>query len=135
MKCSMYDDLYEYNEMINRKLDRVSELRAALTSMSASLGERTTGTHEDRMANLMCKIVILENELEGMINDYADRKRKAQQEIYMLENEDWQDIMYMSFIEFKSMHDIAKIKGTSYECIKKKRQRAIKNLKSILTSP
>lgn len=131
----MYDDLYEYNEMINRKLDRVAELRAALTSMNAPLGEKSSGSHEDRMANLMCKIVILENELEGMIDDYADRKRKAQQEIYMLENEEWQDIMYMSFIEFKSMHDIAKIKGTSYECIKKKRQRAVKCLKTMLTSP
>ena len=131
----MYDDLYEYNELINRKLERVEELRAALTSMSAVLGERTTGSHEDRMANLMCKIVILENELDGLIDDYADRKRKVQQEIYMLENEEWQDIMYMSCIECKSMKDIAKIKNTSYECIKKKRQRAIKCLKTMLTSP
>jgi DNA-directed RNA polymerase specialized sigma subunit len=128
----MYDDLYEYNQMIERKLDRVSELRAALTSMSAPLGEKSSGSHEDRMANLMCKIVILENELEGLIDDYADRKRKVQQEIFMLENEDWQDIMYMSFVEFKNMHEIAEIKGTTYDCIKKKRQRAMKNLKTLI---
>ena len=127
----MYDDLYEYNQMIERKLDRVSELRAALTSMSAPLGEKSSGSHEDRMANLMCKIVILENELENLIDDYADRKRKVQQEIFMLDNEEWQDIVYMHYVEFKPMHEIAKIKGTTIGAVKMKNQRALKCLKKI----
>ena len=125
----MYDELKELNHLINRKQERIDEMRSALTSMSAPIGLHVQSTHEDRLAKMMCKIIIAENELDEMIDDYADKKRKAQAEIYTLPNEDWQDILYMYYIEGKKLDEIAEVKGISVAGIKMKKQRALKCLK------
>lgn len=137
----MYRELKELNDLIKRKQDRIDELRAMATSITSPLGAKVQTSCEDRLANLMCKIIIAENELDEMIDDYADKKRKAQQEIYMLNNEEWRDIMYMHYIEFKPMKEIAQIlskqngREISVDAIKMKNTRARKNLKKMLTLP
>lgn len=130
----MYEELRELNDLIKRKQERIDELRTMAMSLSAPIGSiHVQTTHEDRLANLMCKIVIAENELDEMIDDFADKKRKAQNEIFMLPNQDWQDIMYMHYIEFKPMEEIAKIKKKSVGSMYAKNNRAIKHLKKQLT--
>lgn len=128
----MYDELREMNKAISDKVEQIAELRAKATSMTVGMGERVQTTSEDRMANLLCKIVIAENELDAMVDEYSDRKRKVQQEIFMLDNEEWQDIMYMHYIEFKPMDEIARIKGYTVGAAYAKNNRAIKRLKKLV---
>ena len=130
----MYEELREINNEIKRKQDYIDELRALATSMTMALGERVQTSPSDRLSNLMCKIIIAENELDSMIDDYADRKLKAKNEIFTLPNEEWQDIVYLHYIEYKSYPEIAQIKKTSLGAVQKKSQRAIKTLKKQLTS-
>lgn len=131
----MYEELKEINRIIKRKQERLDELRAAVVSLSAPLGQRVQSSSEDRMANLMCKIVIAENELDELIDDFADKKLRAKQDIFMLPVDDWQDVVYMHYIEFKSMDEVASIlskkKGhtVTKEAVYMKNNRAIKYLK------
>ena len=130
----MFDELREINNEIRRKQEYIAELRAMATSMTLNLSERVQTSPEDRLSNLMCKIVIAENELDAMIDDFADKKFKAKNDIFSLDNEDWQDIVYMHYIEFKSYPEIARIKHQKLGAVQKKSQRAIKTLKKRLTS-
>ena len=91
----MYDELKELNNLIKRKQERLDELRAAAVSLSVPMDQRVQNSSEDRLANLMCKIIIAENELDEMIDDYADKKMRAKTEIFTLPNDDWQDIVYL----------------------------------------
>lgn len=125
----MYDELRALNKKIQHKVDRIAELRAALTSMSCPLGVRVQSSSDDRMSRLMCQIVTLENELDSMVDDFADKKREAQIEICNLPNEEWQDVLYAHYIEFKPFYKIAEEKGTTEGAIKQKNNRALKFLK------
>lgn len=136
----MYDELKELNEIIRRKQERIDELRAAAVSLSVPLDQRVQNSSEDRLANLMCKIIIAENELDGLIDDFADKKMKAKTEIFTLPREDWQDIVYMHYIEFKPMDEIAEIlskregRSISKDAVYMKNNRALKCLKKIIKS-
>lgn len=137
----MYDELKELNRLINKKQEKIDEMKSVLTSISAPIGQRVQNSENDKMSRMMCKIIIAENELDEMIDDYTEKKRKAQQEIFMLPNEDWQDIMYLYYIQDRKLWEIADIlskkrkKEYSFSTVKMKKQRAIKNLKKILTLP
>ena len=136
----MYEELKELNEIIRRKQERIDELRAAATSLSVPLDQRVQNSTEDRLANLMCKKIIAENELDGLIDDFADKKMKAKTEIFTLPREDWQDIVYMHYIEFKPMDEIAQIlskregRKISKDAVYMKNNRALKCLKKIIKS-
>lgn len=128
----MYDELKELNGVIKRKQERLDELRAAAVSLSVPLNQRVQNSTEDRLANLMCKIIIAENELDQLIDDFADKKLRAKQEILTLPNEQWQDILYMHYIEFKKVEEIAEIKGLTVQATYMKQNRALKCLKKYL---
>lgn len=125
----MFEELREMNDIIRRKQERIDELRSALTSTSAPLGERVQTSPTDKMSNLMCKIIVMENELEGMIDSYADMKAHAKDKIFSLDNEEWQDILYSKYVEFQSWGEIADRKGSTVKAVMQKKKRAMKKLR------
>lgn len=125
----MFDELRDLNNEIKRKREQIAEIRSALTSSAMPLGVKVQTSPEDRLSALMCKLIMLENELDGMVDNYADLKRDATQKIFALKNEDWQDIVYAHYIEFKSFNEIARSKGWSKNKVTLKNNRAIKVLR------
>lgn len=125
----MYNELRDINEEIKRKQEYIEELRSIATSMTMNLSERVQTSPEDRLSNLMCKIIMAETELNAMIDEYSDLKLRTRMEIFTLPNEEWQDILCMHYIEFKSFAEIAEIKNITINAVKKRNQRALKTLK------
>lgn len=125
----MFDDLRELNNEITVKLERICALRAALTSFSTDYQDKVQTSPENRLEKLMCEIILLENEVDMMQDDYANLKATVTGEIFSLENEDWQDILYAHYVEFKSFGEIAKSKGWSKSKVTCKNNRALKKLK------
>ena len=129
----MFDELREMNELINRKQERIDELRSALTSIGVSYSsDRVQTSLHDKMADLMCKIVVMENELDAMIDDFSDMKSRAKRLIFTLNNEEWQDIVYTHYVEFKTFREIADRKGVTLNSVLLKNNRALKVLKKYL---
>lgn len=126
----MFEELREMNKDIVAKQERIAELRAAMTSMTAPLGEKVQSSPTDRLSNLLCKVVILENELDVMIDEYADLKAMITREIYTLDNEEWQDVLYSHYVQFKSWGEIAERKGSTVKAVVQKKKRAMKKLKN-----
>lgn len=128
----MFDELRELNNEIRKKQEKLDELRALAVSMTRPYcNDRVQTSPTDRMSNIMCKIIMLENELDGMIDDYADEKQRAKLLIYQVEREEWQDILYAHYIEQRSLGDIAKHRGVSLSSIKTLNNRAIKCLRGL----
>lgn len=128
----MFEDIRSINKEIRRKQEQLSELRTIVMSMSLPLTEKVQTSPQDRLSNLVCKIIDLENELDCIVDNYADLKDAAKTQIFSLDNEEWQDIVYKHYIEHKSFREIAKEKGTTANSVKLKNNRAIKKLKCII---
>ena len=128
----MFDELRDMNNAIRKKQDKLDELRALATSMTRPYNnDRVQSSPSDRLSNLMCKIVMLEHEINGMIDDYADEKMRAKMRIHQIERGKWQDILYAHYIEQKSFVEIAKHEGVSVSSVKCLNNRAIKCLKAL----
>lgn len=129
----MFDELREMNELISRKQERIDELRSALTSIGISYSsDRVQTSLHDKMSDMMCKIIVMENELDAMIDDFSDMKSRAKRIIFTLSNEEWQDIIYTHYVEFKTFREIAEKKGVSVNSVLLKNNRALKVLKKHL---
>lgn len=129
----MFDELREMNNLINQKQLRLDELRARLTSMNIPISERVQTSPCDFLPDLMCEIIIIENELNDMIDEYSRLKNEAKEKIFRLNTQDWQDIVYMHCIEYKQFREIAVKKGLSTNAVKQKYKRATKYMKKYLT--
>lgn len=127
----MFEELREMNNEIRAKTERIAELRASLTSIGSPLSEKVQTSPTDRLSNLMCKIIIMENELDEMIDEYADLKAMITGEIFSLENEGWQDILYAHYVQFKPWGEIAENQNCTIKAILRKKDRALRKLKSI----
>lgn len=124
----MFSELEDMNLEIQRKQERIDELRSSLTSVSMTLSEKVQSSPTDRMSKIMCEIISLEDELNNMIDVYSNKKRKSVDRILSLKNEDWKDILYMKYIEFMSWNEIARIKHTKVNYVIHKATRAKKFL-------
>lgn len=126
-------ELREKNNLITEKQYRLEELRSRLTSMSVPTQERVQTSPCDFLSNLICEIVTIENELNDMIDEYSRLKNEAKEKIFCLNTQEWQDIVYMHSIEFKTFREIAVKKGLSTNAVKQKYKRATKYMKKYLT--
>lgn len=127
----MSDELREKNNEIRAKIERIAEMRASLTSMGSPISEKVQTSPTDRMSELMVKIITMENELDRMVDDYADLKAMVTGEIFSLENEGWQDILYAHYVEFKPWGEVAEIQKSTIRAVLRKKDRALKKLRSI----
>lgn len=127
----MFEELREMNNEIRRKQERIDELRAAMVSMGMPLSEKVQTSPSDRLSEMMCTVIMLENELDAMIDDYADTKALVTGEILSLENEGWQDLLYAHYVEFQPWGKIAKTNNCSVKAVMRRKDRALKRLRSI----
>ena len=128
----MFDELRELNNEIRKKQEKLDELRAIAVSMTRPYdNDRIQTSPTDRMSNIMCKIIMLENEIDGIVDEYADEKQRAKLRIYQVEREEWQDILYAHYIEQKSFNEIARHRGVSLSSVRSLNNRALKCLKGL----
>ena len=51
-------------------------------------------------------------------------------EIFSLDNEEWQDVLYSHYVQFQSWGEIAERKGSTVKAVIQKKKRAMKRLKN-----
>ena len=130
----MFDEIRDLNKAIIRKRERIEELRwqAVSTNLPINADRVQTSGGKDRLGDLMCKIIVLENELESMEIEYGELTGEAIQRIYSIGNDEWSDILYTHYIEFKPLQEIANAKVVSLNAIRSRNNRAIKKIKRII---
>lgn len=94
---------------VTAKLEQLEGLKTKVTKITGSLNESKVQESKvhDKTANLVCKIVELDKEITDDIDKLIDLKREAMQRIDSIDNEDYQLILTLRYLNLKSWEQIA----------------------------
>ena len=106
---------YRIDRRINSKLEQVFSLRDVATKATAVLNDmvvsRTRNPHS--MQETIDKIIDLENEINDDIDSLVDLKREIMSVIKSVENTEYQTLLELRYLCFKSWEQIAVDMGYS----------------------
>ena len=100
---------YRIDQRINSKLEQVSSLRDLSTKATSTFSDvPPSGTRNvHRMEDVICKIVMLENEINAEIDHLVDLKREIREVISAVKNLECQTLLELRYLCFKDWQDIA----------------------------
>lgn len=97
------------NRMINNKLVEIQQLKEMSCSISAiTNSERVqTSLSPDKIGSNIAKIDEMERNIDGMIDEYVDKKNLIISQIDSIENETYYNILFAKYVERKTFEKIA----------------------------
>ena len=100
---------YRLDQRINSKLEQVTSLRDLATKATSTLSDvAPSGTRNvHRMEDIIVKIVDLENEINRDIDNLVDLKREMVSVIKAVTDPEYQTILELRYLCFKSWEQIA----------------------------
>lgn len=100
---------YRIDQRINSKLEQVSSLRDLSTKATSTFSDvPPSGTRNvHRMEDVICKIVMLENEINAEIDHLVDLKREIREVISAVKNLECQTLLELRYLCFKTWEQIA----------------------------
>jgi len=102
---------YRIDQRINSKLEQVASLRELSRKATATLSDMphnpTKNVHS--MEGIIVKIVDLENEINRDIDDLVDLKRDVVALIKEIKNPEYQTLLELRYLSFKTWEQVAVI--------------------------
>ena len=100
---------YRIDQRINSKLEQVSSLRDLSTKATSTFSDVPPSgiRNVHRMEDVICKIVMLENEINAEIDHLVDLKREIREVISRVKNLECQTLLELRYLCFKDWPDIA----------------------------
>lgn len=106
---------------IKQKKEHAEELRQAVTgteSFDYSKLRVQASLTEDKLGDSVIKIMELEYEIQQLIIDMHEQKNRIINEIHDLDNADYIRLLYMRYVEYLSLEEIAVKMCFSYDRIR-----------------
>lgn len=127
--------IQEAETKINQKIDQRRELLEQATSITISFGtdKVQTSSQHDRMGNLVAKTVDLEQEIQETVIAFWDDKDKIINQIQVLDNVKYLDVLFKRYIEYKQMDIISREMGLSYAYTIELHKKALKEFEKVHT--
>ena len=106
---------YRLDQRINSKLEQVLSLRELTTKATATMSDMPGGGSRNvyKMQDIIGKIVDLENEINADIDQLVDLKREMVTVIKSVKNPEYQTLLELRYLCFKSWEQIAVEMGYS----------------------
>ena len=100
---------YRLDQRINSKLEQVLSLRDLTTKATATMSDMPGGGSRNvyRMQDIIGKIIDLENEINADIDQLVDLKRDIVAIIKAVENPEYQTLLELRYLCFKTWEQIA----------------------------
>jgi len=100
---------YRIDQRINSKIEQVSSLHDLATKATSTLSDiPPSGTRNfHRMEDIICKIIDLESDINTDIDDLVDLKREIVELIKSVSNPEYQTILELRYLCFKTWEQIA----------------------------
>lgn len=98
------------DKTISAKLEQITahrSLAAKVTSVLQESPQFHSGYYEDRLANIVAKIVDLEEQLQKDLEEYINLKRKVIMQINSMEDGRLKLVLYHRYLNQKTWEDIA----------------------------
>lgn len=125
---------YHIDIRINSKIDQIFSLHDLATKATSTLsdmpGSATRNVH--RMEDVILKIIELEEEIHGDMNNLIDLKQCIMQTIKKLKGVDFQTILELRYLCMKQWEQIAVNMGYSLQHIFRLHDKALKDVWEIL---
>lgn len=133
MKIEIHNYLgqaYRIDQRINSKLEQISSLRNLATKATSTLTDAPSSPNKNihSMENVIIKIISLENEINTDIDDLIDLKREIVNLIKCIENPEYQTLLELRYLCFKTWEQIAVYMGYDLRYIHKLHSRALENM-------
>ena len=121
--------LQKLDVVINQRIMEKDDLRARLLRIGSAnyAGERvkTSRSSEAAYEKRIVRIIDLENEIDGLIDQYVDLKHKIIGEIHNINKADHIKLLYKRYVENKMLEVIADEMSYSYQYIKELQRHAL----------
>lgn len=121
---------YRIDQRINSKIEQVSSLRELATKATATIndmpGAATPNVH--RMSDVICKIIALEAEINADIDTLVDLKREIVSVIKAVENPEFQTLLELRYLCFRSWEEIAVAMKYTVRTIYRIHDQAVENV-------
>lgn len=117
---------YRLDQRINSKLEQVASLNELATKCTSTLTgmPRNPSGSTSRMADAICKIVDLQAEINHDIDRLVDLKREMVRLIKAVNNTEYQTLLELRYLCFKTWEQIAVDMGYSIQHIYRLREKA-----------
>lgn len=121
---------YRIDQRINSKLEQVVSLRELATKATSTLSDMpSSGTRNiHSMEGIIAKMVDLETEINKDIDTLVDLKREIVSLIKQIQNTEYQTLLELRYLCFKTWEQIAVDLGYSLQHIFRIHDRAIKDV-------
>ena len=118
---------YRLDQRINSKLEQVLSLRELTTKATATMSDMPGGGSRNvyKMQDIIGKIVDLEDEINADIDRLVDLKREMVAVIKAVENPEYQTLLELRYLCFKTWEQIAVYMGYESRYLHKLHQRAL----------
>ena len=121
---------YRLDQRIDAKIEQVMSLRnlaaKATSTLSDAMPSGTRNVH--RMEDIIIKIIDFENEINADIDRLVDLKREIMRVIKALPNPEYQTLLELRYLCFKSWEQIAIEMNYSIQHIYRLREKASKEI-------
>ena len=119
---------YRLDQRINSKLEQVLSLRELTTKATATMSDMPGGGSRNvyKMQDIIGKIVDLENEINADIDKLVDLKREMVAVIKAVADPEYQTLLELRFLCFKTWEQIAVEMSYSIQHIYRLRDKALK---------
>ena len=111
--------LKQLNNIVQSKLDEIETLNSLaqrMTNVSKNILIQKS-TPQDKLSELIPKIVDLKNELKKDVDNLLNLKLDIIQKINNVENNDYKLLLTLRYLNFKTWEEIAVAMGYSYQWI------------------
>ena len=121
---------FHIDQRISSKLSQVMRLRETATDCTATLSDmpRPGSSNQQRMADTICKIVDLEQEINEDIDRLVDLKAEARRVINAVSDPDQQLILELRYLCYKPWNEIMTELGYSEATIYRLHGEALKKI-------
>jgi DNA-directed RNA polymerase specialized sigma subunit len=119
---------------ITNKLIEKQQWKDIALGITANMdGERVQSSGaKDKMANAVTKCVDMEAEIDSLVDELIDTKKKVIQTIEKLYSPTEYKLLHLRYIQYVPLKDIADMWGTEYTNITTTHGRALKNVQDII---
>ena len=117
---------YRLDQRINSKLEQVMSLRDLATKATATISDMPGGSRNVyKMQDIIGKIIDLENEINADIDQLVDLKREMVSAIKAVEDPEYQTLLELRYLCFKTWEQIAVEMNYSIQHIYRLRDKAL----------
>ena len=124
---------YRIDQRINSKLDQVLSLRTLATKATSTLCHDKVKSSARSMEDTIAKIIDLEAEINRDIDQLVDTKREIVSVIRLIQNPEYQTLLELRYLCFKTWEQIAVDLGYCMDAVFKMHRRALIVVSPLIT--